>query len=154
MVVWGNHSNTQYPDVSNITVDGTPINIKKRLGDAYLSDEYIPTIQNRGAEVIAARKLSSAMSAAKAIADHLDSWLNGTQPGQFVSMAVVSDGSYGSPPGTFFSFPCTCHAGGRWEIVRGLVVDEPARIARTAAELEIEKEEAQLCLLGSPDLST
>lgn len=154
MIVWGNHSNTQFPDTSNVTVDGVPLKLKESLGEAYINDIYIPKIQNRGAEVIAARKLSSAMSAAKAIADHLTSWLQGTAQDEFVSMAVVSDGSYGTPVGTFFSFPCKCQAGGKWEIVKVLQIDDLDRIKNTSAELESELNEAKLCLVGSPDLIT
>jgi len=154
VVVWGNHSNTQFPDVSHTQANGS--SVKSLLNSDYITQEFIPTVQNRGAQVIAARKLSSAMSAAKAIADHLHSLIHGTPSGQFVSMAVVSDGSYGSPAGIYFSLPCLCTGtNSEYEIVQGLEMNEDARdrIALTAAELLAEREEAELCLVGSPDLT-
>lgn len=153
-IIWGNHSITQYPDVSNVTIKDMPLKMEE-LGEEWIRSEFIPTVQNRGAAVIQARKLSSALSAAKAIIDQLKDWIYGTPPGKFVSMAVISDGSYSSPAGTYFSFPCTSKEGGAWEIVKGFSFDEDgkAMIAKTSAELIAEKEEADLCLINSPDLT-
>lgn len=152
LVIWGNHSNTQVPDVTHVKVDGKPVDVPSKLGAEYVNEVYTPLIQCRGASVIAARKLSSAMSAAKAIADQLSSWLNGTD--EYVSMAVLSDGAYGSPAGTFFSFPCRC-SNGNWQIVQGLELTETVKkmIEKTSAELIAERDEAELCLVGSPDLT-
>lgn len=114
VIIWGNHSATQYPDVANGTVDDKPItHVVER---AYLQSEFIEIVQKRGAAVIAARKLSSAMSAAKAAADHVKDWFAGTASGSFVSMGVVSDGSYGIPKDIVFSFPVEIH-NKQWKIV-------------------------------------
>jgi malate dehydrogenase len=155
MVIWGNHSNTQVPDVTHVKVNGEPVDIRSKLGNEYIDGTYVPLIQCRGASVIAARKLSSALSAAKAIADQLYSWLQGASSEGFVSMAVVSDGSYGSPSGTFFSFPCQC-SNGKWEIVQGLCLSEETKqmIVKTSEELIAERDEALLCLINSPDLKS
>lgn len=103
----------------------------------------MPTVQKRGAAVIAARKLSSAMSAAKAASDHMKDWFQGTLPGAFVSMGVLSDGSYGAPEGVVFSFPVTCQ-GGKWSIVQGLTVSDfmKQKLEVTGKELMEEKGEA------------
>ena len=116
VTIWGNHSSTQFPDAEHATINGKPVPevIKDQ---AWLETEFVPTVQKRGAAVIAARKLSSAMSAAKAACDHMASWWQGTTAGDWVSMAVVSDGSYGTPAGVMFSFPVTV-ANKEWSIVK------------------------------------
>jgi len=145
VIIWGNHSSTQYPDVRQATVDGSPV--LGAVDKTWLETEFISTVQKRGAAVIAARKLSSAASAAKAICDHLRDWHMGTG-GKVVSMGVTSDGnSYGVPEGLVYSFPCKCTAGA-WEIVRGYDVDafSQAKMDATAAELQEEKALAQQLL--------
>jgi malate dehydrogenase len=148
MAVWGNHSPTMYPDLFNAKVRG------ERAWDAvdderWVADEFIPRVGKRGAEVIEARGASSAASAASAAIDHVRDWVLGTADGDWVSMAVPSDGSYGVAEGIISSFPCRCADGG-WEIVQGLDVPEfsRARIERTVAELVEEREAvAQLGLV-------
>ncbi|MDP1804186.1 MAG: malate dehydrogenase, partial [Acidimicrobiales bacterium] len=116
MTIWGNHSATQYPDVFHATVDGRPAFDAVGNDQAWLEGEFIPTVQQRGAAVIKARGSSSAASAANAAVDHVRSWVLGTDDGDWVSMGVVSDGSYGTPEGIISSFPCTARDG-RYEIV-------------------------------------
>jgi len=145
-IIWGNHSSTQYPDVAHAEaeVNGTWTPVPKAVGDdQYLKGEFITTVQKRGAAIIAARKLSSAMSAAKAACDHMHDWFAGTPAGRWVSMGVVSDGSYGTPEGIVYSFPVNI-TDGAWKIVQGLSVDEFARgkMDATAKELCEEREEA------------
>lgn len=101
MIIWGNHSSTQYPDPSHASVAGKPVS----LDPNWIETEFVPTVQKRGGSVIAARKLSSAMSAAKAACDHVKDWWNGTESGRWTSMAVFSDGEYGTPKGVMYSFP-------------------------------------------------
>jgi len=135
VIIWGNHSSTQYPDVRHATVNGSKA-MEVVKDHAYLEGEFITTVQKRGAAIIAARKLSSAASAAKAICDHLRDWMMGTGD-KFVSMAVMSDGThYGVPSGIVYSFPVTCTAG-VWTIVDGLSIDDFSRekMQATAAEL-------------------
>lgn len=146
VIIWGNHSATQFPDVKHATAKVGIV--EKSVYDAinnqsYLETEFVTTIQKRGAAVIAARKMSSAMSAAKAASDHVHDWWNGTQPGEYVSMGVVSDGSYGVPKDIVFSFPVEIK-NKQWSIVQGLDIDAFARskLELTAAELLEEKEEA------------
>lgn len=155
VIIWGNHSTTQYPDVSHVRVNGKPVDILARLGPSYIHGEFMATIQKRGSQIIATRKLSSAMSAAKAVVDQLRAWFFGTPPGQFVSMAVSSDGSYGSPPGIFFSLPVRCDHNGNWKIAEKLSIDEfsAAMIVTTSMELLEEKAEALACLQNSPNLT-
>jgi malate dehydrogenase len=144
--IWGNHSSTQYPDIFHGSVEGKG-KLSDLLDKRYLEETFIPTIQKRGAAVIAARKMSSAMSAANAVADHLHDWLLGSD--RIVSMSVPSDGSYGIESGTIFSFPVRVSRGGRYEIVKGLELDEFSKryIKVTADELYSEKAEA-LALLS------
>lgn len=139
VVIWGNHSVTQVPDASSALVNGRPLQAEQ----AWLRGEFLETVQKRGAAVIAARKMSSALSAAKAAGDHMRDWWLGTQAGCFVSMGVVSDGSYGAPAGLVFSFPVRC-VSGRWEIVQNLPVDDFTRqlLQLTANELREERAEA------------
>ena len=143
MTIWGNHSATQYPDLFHAEVNGR--NAAEVVGDqSWLEGDFIPTVQQRGAAVIKARGLSSAASAANAAIDHMHDWVAGTPAGDWVSMAVPSDGSYGVPEGLISSFPCTT-ANGRWEIVSGLKIDDfsRARIDASAAELAEERDAVQ-----------
>jgi len=142
VTIWGNHSSTQYPDADHATIAGKPVAESIKDQD-WLTNQFIPIVQKRGAAVIAARKLSSAMSAAKAACDHMASWWQGTTAGDWVSMAVVSDGSYGTPAGVMFSFPVTV-ANKEWSIVKGLNMSEFAKskLAETGKELCEEREEA------------
>ena len=141
MTIWGNHSATQYPDVFHAEVAGKPAFDAVGNDQAWLEGEFIPTVQQRGAAIIKARGLSSAASAANAAIDHVRSWALGTPTGDWVSMAVPSDGSYGVPEGLISGFPVTC-AGGRYEIVQGLDIDEfsRGRIDASVAELEGERD--------------
>ncbi len=141
MTIWGNHSATQYPDVFHAEVAGTP-GFEAVGGDqAWLEGEFIPTVQQRGAAIIKARGLSSAASAANAAIDHVRDWALGTPPGDWVSMAVPSDGSYDVPKGLISGFPVTC-SGGSYEIVAGLDIDEfsRGRIDASVAELGAERD--------------
>jgi malate dehydrogenase len=141
MTIWGNHSATQYPDVFHAEVAGKPAFDAVGNDQAWLEGEFIPTVQQRGAAIIKARGLSSAASAANAAIDHVRSWALGTPAGDWVSMAVPSDGSYGVPEGLISGFPVTC-AGGRYEIVQRLEIDEfsRGRIDASVAELEGERD--------------
>ncbi len=139
VTVWGNHSSTQYPDLTHATVKGAPItNI---LADrAWVEEDFIPTVAKRGAAIIAARGASSAASAASAAIDHVRDWCLGVKGYSWTSASIMSDGSYGVPEGIISSFPCTSE-GGEWKIVQGLEIDEfsRARIDASAAELVEEK---------------
>jgi malate dehydrogenase len=141
MTIWGNHSATQYPDVFHAEVAGKPAFEVVGSDRSWLEDEFIPTVQQRGAAVIKARGLSSAASAANAAIGHVRSWALGTPEGDWVSMAVPSDGSYGVPEGLVSGFPCTC-AGGDYQIVQGLDLDDfsRARIDASVAELAGERD--------------
>jgi malate dehydrogenase len=141
MTIWGNHSATQYPDVFHAQVKGGSAWDAVGNDEAWLVSEFIPTVQQRGAAVIKARGLSSAASAANAAIDHVRTWTMGTTEGDWVSIAIPSDGSYGVPEGLISSFPVTC-SGGRYEIVGGLDIDDfsRARIDATAAELASERD--------------
>jgi malate dehydrogenase len=140
MTIWGNHSNTQYPDLFHCEVGGRSAYDAVGDHDWYV-DEYIPTVATRGGAIIKARGASSAASAANAAVDHIRSWSLGTPEGDWVSMGVVSDGSYGVPDGIISSFPCVCRDGG-YEIVRGLEIDDFSRgkIDASAAELVAERD--------------
>ena len=135
MTVWGNHSATQYPDISNVLVGGDSTNVDH---DWYV-DKFIPTVQQRGAAIIKARGASSAASAGSAAIDHMRSWVLGTEDGDWVSMAIPSDGSYGVAEGLMYSFPVTCQNGG-YEIVQGLEISEFSRQRMTATEDELKEE--------------
>ena len=140
MTIWGNHSATQYPDVFHCTVNGS--DAASAIGDLdWLADSFIPTVQQRGAAVIEARGLSSAASAASAAVDHVHDWMLGTAEGDWVSMAIASDGAYSVPEGLISSFPVTC-ADGEYSVVGGLDVNEfsRARIDASVAELAEERE--------------
>jgi len=140
MTIWGNHSTTQYPDLFHCEVGGR--NAAEAVGDQdWYENTYIPTVAKRGAAIIDARGASSAASAANAAIDHIRDWHLGTPEGDWVSMAVPSDGSYGVPEGLISSFPCTC-AGGEYSIVGDLEIDEfsRARIDASVAELAEERD--------------
>jgi malate dehydrogenase len=149
MTIWGNHSATQYPDLFHAEIEGAPA--IERLSDrTWLEGDFIPTVQQRGAAIIEARGSSSAASAASAALDHMRDWVSGTREGDWVSMAIPSDGSYGVPEGLISSFPVTC-TGGDYSIVQGLDIDDfsRARIDASAAELVEERDTvAGLGLLG------
>jgi len=140
MTIWGNHSATQYPDLFRCEVGGR--SAAAAIDDqAWLEGDFIPTVQQRGAAIIEARGASSAASAANAAIDHVHDWVLGTPDGDWVSMAVPSDGSYGVPEGLMSSFPMTC-ADGEWSIVQGLEIDDfsRARIDASVAELAEERD--------------
>lgn len=140
MTIWGNHSVTQYPDLYHAMVDGQ--NAYEAVNDhAWYESTYIPTVAKRGAAIIDARGLSSAASAANAAMDHIHDWWHGTADGDWVSMAVPSDGSYGVPEGLISSFPCTV-ANGEYSIVQGLEINDFARgkIDASVAELAEERD--------------
>ena len=147
--IWGNHSSTQYPDVNHalVKVAGGTKSVPDAIGDpAWLHGAYITTVQQRGAAIINARKLSSAMSAAKAISDHLHDFVVGSD-GRVVSMAVLSDGSYGVEAGLIYSFPVVC-AAGAYRIVGGLKVDSfsDKMMKATMRELQEERDAAKAFL--------
>ena len=140
VTVWGNHSSTQYPDLTHATIKGAPIT--DILADrAWVEEDFIPTVAKRGAAIIAARGASSAASAASAAIDHVRDWCLGVKGYSWTSASIMSDGSYGVPEGIVSSFPCVSE-GGEWKIVQGLEVDEfsRARIDASAAELVEEKD--------------
>ena len=140
MTIWGNHSATQYPDLFHCEVGGK--NAYEAVGDhEWVDGTFIPTVQKRGAAIIDARGASSAASAASAAVDHIRSWTLGTPDGDWVSMAIPSDGSYGVPEGIISSFPCTC-TDGKYEIVQGLDIDDYSRgkIDASADELVGERD--------------
>ena len=140
MTIWGNHSTTQYPDLVNARVNGE--SAWDAVDDeAWIADEFIPRVAKRGAEVISARGASSAASAANAAIDHIHDWVLGTPEGDWVSMSVPADGSYGVEEGIVSGYPCACE-GGEWKIVEGLEVPEfsRARIDASAAELREERD--------------
>ncbi|GEL20315.1 malate dehydrogenase [Pseudonocardia asaccharolytica] len=139
MTIWGNHSATQYPDLYHAEVHGKVA--AEQVDEAWLREEFIPTVAKRGAAIIEARGASSAASAANAAIDQVFDWVNGTPEGDWTSAAIPSDGSYGVPEGIISSFPVTS-ANGKWEIVRGLEIDAFSRekIDASAAELVDERE--------------
>ena len=140
MTIWGNHSNTQYPDLFHCEVNGQ--NAYELVNDhEWVDTEFIPTVAGRGGAIIKARGASSAASAANAAIDHMRDWALGTADGDWVSMSVPSDGSYGIPDGLLASFPCTA-ADNRYEVVQGLDIDDYSRskIDATAAELAAERD--------------
>ena len=146
MLIWGNHSSTQYPDLHHCEVDGK-VAIDQVEQDWYESD-YIPTVQQRGAAIIKARGASSAASAANAAVDHMRSWALGTDEGDWVSMGIYSDGSYGIQEGLIYSFPCTCKDGD-WTIVQGLEVNDFSRGKMQATEQELAEEDRKSTRLNS-----
>jgi len=139
MVIWGNHSATQYPDIRFAEVDGD--GVVADVDQGWYRDTFIPDVQQRGAAIIKARGASSAASAASAAIDHIRSWALDTPEGDWVSMAVPSDGSYGIEPGIIYSYPCVCK-NGDYEIVQGLDIDEFSRSRMDATETELREERA------------
>jgi malate dehydrogenase len=139
MAIWGNHSSTQYPDAENARINGTPV--PDAIGDqTWLRDEFIATVQERGAAIIAARGLSSAASAANAAVDHVMSMNTRTEAGDWFSAGVVSDGSYGVEAGLIYSFPLRSDGQGGWEIVQGLELGDFALEKLRASETELQEE--------------
>ena len=139
LTIWGNHSSTQYPDIAHATIGGRPAS--ELVDRTWYRDTFIPAVQQRGAAIIKARGASSAASAASAAMDHVHSWVHGTPAGDWVSMAVPSDGSYGVEPGVVYSYPCICR-GGDYEIVQDLPLDDFSRQKMTASEAELREERA------------
>jgi malate dehydrogenase len=137
VIIWGNHSATQYPDLHHATVAGKPA--LSLVDQAWYADTFIPVVQQRGAAIIKARGQSSAASAASAAIDHIRDWALGTPAGDWVSMGVPSDGSYGIPEGVIYGFPVTC-SGGKYEIVQGLAVNEFSRARMDATHKELLEE--------------
>jgi len=138
-IIWGNHSATQFPDLAHATVNGTAA--LARVSQAWYRDEFIPTVQQRGATIIKARGASSAASAASAAIDHVHDWALGTPDDDWVSMAVASDGSYGIGEGLVYSYPVRC-VRGEYQIVQGLAVDDFGRSKMAATEAELREERA------------
>ncbi len=141
MIIWGNHSATQYPDVSHATIKGQ--SATSLVDSSWLAEEFIPVVQQRGAAIIEARGASSAASAASAAIDHMRDWTLGTKDDDWVSMAIPADGSYGIEAGIVYSFPVRCN-GGSCEIVQGLEIDEFSRERMHATEVELREERAAI----------
>ena len=145
VTVWGNHSSTQYPDLTQATVKGAPIT--DILADrAWVENDFIPTVAKRGAAIIDARGASSAASAASAAIDHVHDWVLGTS-GSWTSSSVMSDGSYGVPEGIISSFPCTSE-NGEWKIVQGLEIDDFSRAKIDASAAELVEEKSTVASMG------
>ncbi len=137
MIIWGNHSATQYPDINHCLVKGQPA---RSLVDAnWIAKDFIPTVQQRGAAIIKARGASSAASAGSAAIDHIRDWFRGSAAGDWVSMGIPSDGSYGIPEGVIYSYPVVCR-NGHYEIVQGLAIDEFSRQRMDATHKELLEE--------------
>ncbi len=137
MTIWGNHSATQYPDISQVTVgdrEATDL-----IDEQWVVNDFIPTVQQRGAAIIKARGLSSAASAASSAIDHIRDWALGTPGDDWVSMAIPADGSYGIEPGIIYSYPCRCSQG-KYEIVQGLDISDFSRERMDATEAELREE--------------
>jgi malate dehydrogenase len=139
MTIWGNHSATQYPDITNCTVGGTPA--PELVETDWVRETFIPTVQKRGAAIIKARGASSAASAASAAIDHVRTWTYGTAEDDWTSMAVASDGSYGIAEGVVYSMPVTC-SNGDYEVVQGLTIDDFSRGKMDATDEELRGERA------------
>ncbi|MGB3052997.1 MAG: malate dehydrogenase [Polyangiales bacterium] len=145
VTIWGNHSATQYPDLFNAQIDGR--SVASLINDqAWIENDFIPTVQQRGKAIIDARGLSSAASAANAAIDHVRDWHLGTEDGEWASMAVLSDGSYGIPEGMIYGFPCSCRSGS-WSIVQGLEINEFSRAKMDATAAELQEEAAAVAHL-------
>ena len=139
VIIWGNHSATQYPDISHCTIGGKAA---ADIADSkWLANEFIPVVQQRGAAIIKARGLSSAASAASAAIDHMRDWALGTPDGEWTSMAIPADGSYGIKPGVIYSYPVICK-GGKYEIVQGLEISDFSRGLMDATDKELREERA------------
>jgi len=141
MTIWGNHSATQYPDVDHALVAGTPAT--KLVAKEWLANEFIPVVQQRGAAIIKARGASSAASAASAAIDHMHDWALGTPDGDWVSMAIPADGSYGIAPGIVYSYPVRCRDG-KYQIVQDLAISASSRERMLATEAELREERAAI----------
>jgi malate dehydrogenase len=141
MTIWGNHSATQYPDIYHATVAGKAAS--ELVDEAWLGDEFIPLVQQRGAAIIKARGASSAASAASAAIDHMHDWALGTPGDDWVSMGIPSDGSYGIAEGVVYSYPVRC-TGGAYEIVQDLAINEFSRARMDATEAELREERAAI----------
>ncbi len=137
ITIWGNHSSTQYPDLHHALVDGKPA--LSLVDQQWYAETFIPVVQQRGAAIIKARGASSAASAASAAIDHVRDWVKGTQDGNWVSMAVPSDGSYGIPAGVIFGYPVTCE-NGQYKIVQGLEINAFSRERLEATHKELLEE--------------
>jgi malate dehydrogenase len=137
MIIWGNHSATQYPDINHCTVAGKPA--KSLVDQAWIETNFIPTVQQRGAAIIKARGASSAASAASAAIDHVRDWVKGSADGDYLSMGIPSDGSYGIPEGVIYSYPVVCQ-GGKYQIVQGLSIDAFSRARMDATHKELLEE--------------
>jgi malate dehydrogenase len=141
MTIWGNHSATQYPDISNVEISGQ--SAAGLVSKDWLTDEFIPQVQQRGAAIIAARGASSAASAASAAIDHMHDWVLGSAADDWVSMAIPADGSYGIESGVVYSYPVRC-SGGNYEIVKDLPVSDFSRERMAATEAELREERAAI----------
>jgi len=141
MIIWGNHSSTQYPDIHHATVKGKPA--LSLVDQAWYEKEFIPTVQQRGAAIIKARGASSAASAASAAIDHMHSWALGTAEGDWVSMGIPSDGSYAIEPGVIYGYPVTCK-NGKYDIVQGLEINAFSRARMDATDKELREERAAI----------
>ena len=141
MTIWGNHSATQYPDIHHAEVKGQPAS--DLVDEAWLIDEFIPVVQQRGAAIIKARGASSAASAASAAIDHMHDWALGSADGDWVSMGIPSDGSYGIEAGIIYSYPVEC-SGGKYEIVQGIDISDFSRERMAATEVELREERAAI----------
>jgi malate dehydrogenase len=148
MTIWGNHSNTQYPDFTNARISGKPAT-QVITDRAWLENVFVPQCQNRGKAVIEKRGLSSALSAANGAIDHVKSWQQPTPANDWTSAAVISKGEYGAPAGLVFSYPCRCDQD-NWKIVDGLKLDEygQKKFAATLKELQEERELVKELLLS------
>ncbi len=141
MIIWGNHSSTQYPDLSHAKIGHEFA--KDLLDNTWIKEKFIPTVQQRGGEIIKYRGASSAASAASAIIDHMRDWTLGTAKGDWVSMGIPSDGSYGIEPGIIYSYPVTCK-NGQYEIVQNLTIDEDGYHRMRLSEKELREEHAEV----------
>jgi malate dehydrogenase len=137
LTIWGNHSSTQYPDISHCLVKGKPA--RSLVDQKWIEEYFIPTVQQRGAAVIKARGSSSAASAASAALDHMRTWFLGSSEGDWVSMGIPSEGSYGIGEGIIYSYPVTCR-NGEYQIVQGLSIDDFSRGKMKATEAELREE--------------
>ena len=141
MIIWGNHSATQYPDIDHVTVENTLI--KDQVTNDWLKSDFIPSVQQRGAEIIKARGASSAASAASAAIDHMHDWILGSAENNWVSMGVFSDGSYGIEPGIIYSFPVRCRQG-NYEIIQDLSLNQFSQERMQITENELREERATI----------
>ncbi|HET8941625.1 MAG TPA: malate dehydrogenase [Rudaea sp.] len=139
MIIWGNHSSTQYPDIHHATIGGKAAT--DLVDEKWYRETFIPTVQQRGAAIIKARGASSAASAAAAAVDHMRSWALGTDAGDWVSMAIPSDGSYGIAPGVIYGYPVTC-TDGKYAIVKDLAINDFSRERMDATDKELREERA------------